>query len=150
MEGSTKNMTTNINSLVLAYLGDSIFEILIREYLVHQNICKVDELQKKAIEYVSAKAQSQFLSELEQKQILTEEELEIVKRARNHKGSRHPKNTDIVTYKRSTGLEALFGYHYLNQNFGRIKELMKIRLGEDYVYLWEKCSTRNDSNKKED
>lgn len=137
-------MNHNINSLVLAYLGDSIYEILIREYLIHQNICKVDELQKEAVKYVSAKAQSNFLKELEENNLLTEEEINIVKRARNHKGSRHPKNTDIVTYKRSTGLEALFGYHYLNGNFERIKKLITKMIGENYVYIWEKCSTRND------
>lgn len=137
-------MNHNMNSLVLAYLGDSIYEILIREYLIHQNICKVDELQKEAVKYVSAKAQSNFLKELEENKLLTEEEINIVKRARNHKGNRHPKNTDIVTYKRSTGLEALFGYHYLNGNFERIKELITKMIGEDYVYIWEKCCTRND------
>lgn len=136
-------MTDNINSLVLAYLGDSIYEILIREYLINKQICKVDELQKEAIKYVSAKAQSKFLEELEQQQLLTDDEIAIVKRARNHKGNRHPKNTDIVTYKKSTGLEALFGYHYLNGNFDRIKELIKTMIGESYVYIWEKCCTRD-------
>lgn len=142
-------MIDSMNSLVLAYLGDSIYEILIREYLIHQKICKVDELQKEAVKYVSAKAQSQFLKELEIENVLTEEELNVIKRARNHKGTRHPKNTDIVTYKRSTGLEALFGYHYLNGNFERIKELMTKMIGEDYVYIWEKCCVRNNTNKKE-
>lgn len=142
-------MNHNMNSLVLAYLGDSIYEILIREYLISKNICKVDELQKEAVKYVSAKAQSNFLKNLEENNLLTEEEINIVKRARNHKGTRHPKNTDIVTYKRSTGLEALFGYHYLNGNFERIKKLITKMIGEDYVYIWEECRTRDDRNKKE-
>lgn len=142
-------MTDSMNSLVLAYLGDSIYEILIREYLIHQNICKVDELQKEAVKYVSAKAQSNFLKQLEENNLLTEEEINVVKRARNHKGTRHPKNTDIVTYKRSTGLEALFGYHYLNGNFERIKELIIKMIGEDYVYIWEKCYVRDNRNKEE-
>ena len=56
--------------------------------------------------------------------------MEIVKRARNHKNSRHPKNTDMNTYKKATGFEALFGYHYMNQNWERIKELMISMKGE--------------------
>lgn len=61
---------------------------------------------------------------------LTEEELSIVYRARNHKGSRHPKHTDIITYKYSTGFEALIGYLYLENKQDRIKEIMKEIIGE--------------------
>lgn len=119
-----------INSLALAYLGDAIYELFIRTFLIEQGICKVNELQKEAVFYVSAKGQAQYLEKLIQENILTQEEIEIVKRARNHKNSRHPKNTDINTYKKATGFEALFGYHYLNQNFDRLKELMISMKGE--------------------
>ncbi len=119
-----------MNSLVLAYLGDAIYELLIRTFLVEQGICKVNELQKEAVYYVSAKGQTYYLEKLIEKNILTAEEMEIVKRARNHKNSRHPKNTDMNTYKKATGFEALFGYHYMNQNWERIKELMISMKGE--------------------
>ncbi len=117
--------TLTTNSLVLAYLGDSVFELIIRKYLISEGICKVNDLQKEAVKYVSAKAQSSTLEKMMKAEFLTEFELEVVKRARNHKGNRHPKNTDIVTYKKSTGFEALFGYYYLENNFDRIRELIK-------------------------
>ena len=106
-------MNKDKNVLTLAYLGDAVYEIYIREYLIKKNISKVDKLQKEAIKYVSAKAQAKIIKELIEKEQLTEEELEIFYRARNHKLQRHPKNTDIITYKHSTGFEAIIGYLYL-------------------------------------
>ena len=116
--------SNEINSLVLAYLGDGIYELLIRTFLVKKGICKVNQLQKEAVRYVSAKRQSEYLEKMIKDDILTQEEIDIVKRARNHKTNHHPKNTDINTYKKATGFEALFGYHYLNHNFKRIEELI--------------------------
>lgn len=118
----------NINSLSLAYLGDAVYELYIRKHLLNKNL-KVNELQKKAIEYVSAKAQSKYLDKLLENNLLTEEEIEIVKRARNHK-SHSSKSADIVTYKKSTGLEALIGYLEITNNKDRIKEIMKYIVGE--------------------
>ena len=123
-------MNKDKNVLVLAYLGDAIYEVYIREYLIKKNIVKVDNLQKEAIKYVSAKAQAKIINNLIEKNILTEEELEIFYRARNHKGTRHPKNTDIITYKYATGLEALIGYLYLEKRKERIEELMNYIRGE--------------------
>lgn len=114
-----------MNVLALAYLGDSIYEIYIRTFLLEQGIVKVKELQEKAIKYVSAKAQRFYLESLINNQILTEEEIVIVKRARNHKSTSHPKNTDIITYKYATGLEALIGHLYLEKNQKRIDEIMQ-------------------------
>lgn len=119
-----------INVLALAYLGDSIYEVYVRKYLLEKGISKVQELQKEAISYVSAKNQSAFLHDMIDQNFLSEEELEIVRRARNHKGNRHPKNTDIVTYKESTGLEALIGYLELKEDRERIEQVMKFILGE--------------------
>lgn len=128
------------NVLVLAYIGDSIYELIIREFLVRKGICKVNDLQVTAIEYVSAKAQSKYLRELLERHFLTDEEITIVKRARNYKSSRHPKNTDIITYKESTGFEALIGYHYLDGNMNRIKEIIEKMLGEGTCIFMEKMS----------
>lgn len=112
-----------MNSLVYAYLGDAIYELYIRKFLISKNIQKVDLLQKESIKYVSAKNQAKFLKEMMDNNFLTEEEINIVKRARNHK-SHSSKSTDIITYKNSTGLEALIGYLYLEQNKKRIDEIM--------------------------
>ena len=119
----------NINSLALAYLGDSIYEVYIRNFLINKGIVKVNELQKEAIVYVSAKNQSDYLNKMIDKNFLLEEELLIIKRARNHK-SHASKSTDIRTYKNSTGLEALIGYLYLTKKEDRIVEIMKFIVGD--------------------
>lgn len=124
-------MTKEINSLVLAYLGDTIYEDYIREYLIKKRINNVNELQKEAIKYVSAKAQCQYLKKLINQDFFTDEELTIIKRARNHKNNSHPKNCDILTYKYATGFEALIGYLKLENNINRINEIIKEILKED-------------------
>ncbi len=113
-----------INSLALAYLGDSIYEVYVREFLLKQNIVKVNELQKNAVKYVSAKGQCKYLMSMIDNNFLNEDELTIVTRARNHKSHTSPKNTDIVTYKYSTGFEALIGYLYLSNKKTRIDDIM--------------------------
>lgn len=120
------------NSLVLAYLGDSIYELYIRKYLITK-YAKVNELQKESIKYVSAKSQSEILSELIEKEILKSEEIEIVKRARNHKSNHKPKYVSVVTYKNATGLEALIGYLYFKNDNKRIDEIM------DYILESRVC-----------
>lgn len=114
-----------INVITLAYLGDAIYEVYIREKLIHQGIAKVEELTKIATKYVSAKGQAEILNNLLDKNILTEEEIEIVKRGRNYKRSSHPKHTDIITYKLSTGFEALIGYLHLSNKLERLEEILK-------------------------
>ena len=117
-----------INSLVLAYLGDTIYENYVRRYLINQGIAHVDELQKSAVKYVSDKNQAAYLQQMIDQGFLSSEELEIVKRARNYKTTSHPKNCDIVTYKYATGLEALIGYLDLNNQHDRILEIMNFIL----------------------
>lgn len=113
-----------INVLVLAYLGDTVYEGYVRKYLVNKGINHVKELQEEAINYVSAKRQAYFLEKLMEQDFFDEEELSVIKRARNYKGSRHPKNCDILTYKHATALEAVIGYlSYLEKNL-RIDEIM--------------------------
>ena len=114
----------NKNMLVLAYLGDSIYEMYVRKYLVDLNIPKVNMLQSESIKYVSAKAQASFLKEMMDINFFNDEELSIIIRARNHKNNHKPKNCDIVTYKYATALEALIGYLYYNDSFLRINEIM--------------------------
>ena len=118
-------MTKEINSLVLAYLGDTIYEDYIREYLIKKGISNVNDLQTESIKYSSAKSQCEIVKRLINDNKFSEEELEIIKRARNHKSTSHPRNCDIVTYRYATGLEALIGYLKLENKEERIKEIMK-------------------------
>ena len=113
-----------INVIVLAYMGDAVYDTYIRKKLIGLGIQKVEELQNKAIEYVSAKGQVKILNYLINNNILSDEELDIVKRGRNNKRSSHPKNTDILTYKLSTGFEALIGYLYLSNKIDRLEEIL--------------------------
>ena len=123
------NKMENINVLALAYLGDSIYEVFIREYLLGKGIVKVNDLQKEAISYVSAKKQSEYLMNMMEANFFLDSEIDIIKRARNHK-SHASKSTDIRTYKNSTGLEALIGYLYLTKNEKRIEEIMNYIVGD--------------------
>ena len=119
-----------MNSLTLAYLGDAIYELYIRKFLISKNIVKINDLQKEAIKFVSAKAQCNIINKLIENNILNEEELDIYKRARNHKQNHKPKNTDIVTYKCATGFEAIIGYLYLNDKIDRIDVIINFIEGE--------------------
>lgn len=108
------------NPLQLAYLGDAVYEVYVREYLIDKHI-RVNDLQNAAIEYVSAKGQAVILESIKDK--LTDSELDIIRRGRNAKSHRAPKNTNISTYKYSTGFEALIGYLHLTDK-ERLKEVI--------------------------
>lgn len=116
--------TIEVNSLVLAYLGDSIYENYVRLYLIKQGINHVKKLQEESLKYVSAKSQSRILRNLMSEDVFTKEEIEIMKRGRNTKINSHPKNTDIITYKEATSLETLIGYLKLENEEERIEEIM--------------------------
>jgi len=111
--------TKTINIQVLALLGDAVYSLYIREKLIKEGINDSNKLQKLIIEYVSAKGEVKALN------YLTEEEQEIIKRGRNYKNNNHPKNTDIITYKLSTGFEALLGDLYIN-NKERLEEILNL------------------------
>ena len=121
-----------INVISLAYLGDSVYEIYVREYLIKKGIAKVEDLQREAVKYVSAKSQCKILSYLMDNNLLTDCELDVVRRGRNYKRTSHPKNTDIITYKMSSGFEAMIGYLYLNNEKDRLDEIMNYILGGIY------------------
>lgn len=121
--------TQEINIISLAYLGDAVYELHIREFLLKKGIAKVDDLMKTSVSYVSAKNQCRILTSLMNDQFLTEEEISIVNRGRNYKRASHPKNTDIITYKLSTGFEALIGFLYL-ENKSRLTEILNYIMEE--------------------
>lgn len=115
--------TRQINIQTLALIGDAVFSLYIREKLVLLGINNSNLLQKKSIFYVSAKGQANIVQTLINNNLLTSEEVDIIKRGRNNKKSNHPKNTDIIIYKISTGFEALLGDLYLN-NKERLQEIL--------------------------
>ncbi len=117
-----------MNNLVLAYLGDAAYELYIREHLINTGLTNVNDLQNASLNYVSAKSQRCILEHLENLNIFTEEEQKIIKRGRNA-SSHKSKNSDIITYKKATGLECLLGYLYIN-NKNRFKEIMEKIVGE--------------------
>ena len=122
--------TKEINVLVLAYLGDAIYEEYIRKYLINKGIGHVNDLQKEAVKYVSANGQASYLNKMIDDGFLNDDEITIVKRARNYKTTSHPKSCDIVTYKYATGLESLIGYLDMENQKIRIDEIMNFILGE--------------------
>ncbi len=111
-----------MNNLVLAYIGDAAYELYIREHLIKE-IINVNDLQKESIKYVSAKAQRKILEYLEENDTFTKEELSLIKKGRNTK-THKSKTTDIITYKKATGLECLIGYLYINDK-KRFNEIME-------------------------
>ena len=116
-----------IHPLVLAYLGEGVFEVYVREYLVKDcQLAKPDLLQKKATFYVSARAQAGFMHKAIENQWLSEEEISVYKRGRNAKNHRSMKNTSVVTHNQSSGFEALIGHLYLLENHVRIKEIFEM------------------------
>ena len=117
--------TKLINIQVLALLGDAIYSLYIREKLIKLGYNDIEKIQKKQVEYVSAQGEVKALNYLIDNNLLTDDELDIVKRGRNYKNNSHPKNTDIITYKLSTGFESLLGDLYLNNN-ERLYEILSL------------------------
>lgn len=111
------------NMITLAYIGDAIYELNIRKRLLPLE--KVKIIQKESLKFVSATSQRKHLEYLLDKNVLTEEEIDIFKRGRNAHGGKS-KSTDIITYRIATGLECIFGYLYLNNRNERINELIDL------------------------
>ena len=117
-----------MESKVLAFMGDAIYEVYIREYLITNGISNVNDLQKMCVKYVSAERQCFFVEKMISDNFLTTCEVDIFKRGRNA-SSHASRSTNIITYKKSTGLESLIGYLYLNKKYDRIKEIMDYIVG---------------------
>lgn len=115
-----------LNGTTLAYIGDAIYEIYVREYLINKGLTKVDDLHKKAIEYTSAVGQKAAYESIEDD--LTDFETSIFKRGRNANTDRKARNADLATYKKATGFEALIGYLYLEKEMKRLEEIIYLIL----------------------
>ena len=114
--------------LVLAYMGDAVYELYVRKYLVEKANTQVDKLHKAAVRIVRAEAQSEAYRKIES--LLTEEEVSVFKRGRNTKSS-VPKHSSVSEYRAATGLEALIGYIYMKGDAERPDYLMNLILGDD-------------------
>ena len=112
-----------LNGIALAYLGDAVYEVYVREHLLDLGMSKPNRLQKKATSYVSAKAQAGLIKLMEDQDKLTDEEWEFFKRGRNANSYTHAKHTSVITYRISTGFEALMGYLKLSGQQERLNEL---------------------------
>ena len=118
-----------INPLVLAYIGDSVFEVYVRTKVVNDGMLKTNKLHKLSTGYVKAKAQAEALVRISEK--LTEEELNIVRRGKNANSNTIPKNADVLDYKKATALEALIGYLFLSNKLDRLDEVIELILNEN-------------------
>ncbi len=115
--------TNTCSGRTLAFLGDAVWSLLVREYLVVNGEGKGKKLQKDSIAYVSAKAQASFYTALHNQQFFTEEEEEVFHRGRNANDGATPKNTDVQTYRISTGFEAILGALHLEGKQDRIHDI---------------------------
>ena len=111
-----------LNPLQLALVGDGVYELFIRNYILSNNTeLSAHKIHVKAIGYVKAKSQSAIMHELENE--LTEDEIYVFKRGRNAKSATVPKNADVRDYRMATGFETLVGYLYLVGNIERLNYL---------------------------
>ena len=107
----------------LAYLGDAVWSLLVRRWLIEQGEGKGDSLQQKSVHYVSAKAQAKYYEMLHEEGFFTEEEEEQFRRGRNGNAGSVPKNTPVQIYRKSTGFEAMIGALELDGNHDRVVEI---------------------------
>jgi len=112
-----------MNGNTLAFLGDAVLTLKVRELLISRGITHTKKMQEQSIKVVSASAQAAFMQGLIKDSWLSEDEMTIYKRGRNYKPTSKAKNVDILTYKQSTGFEALLGYWYLTNNETRLRQI---------------------------
>lgn len=114
-----------INTTALAFMGDAVYEVYVRKYVMEQGFVSADILHKAAVKYVKADAQAEAVKKL-MKDFLTEEEIALVKRARNRKSTSKSRSAGPVAYKLATAFEALIGYLYLAEKKERAREIMAL------------------------
>ncbi|GEN35274.1 Mini-ribonuclease 3 [Aneurinibacillus danicus] len=115
-----------MNALTLAYMGDAVLEVRVRQHLIAAGEVKPNLLQRAAVRYVSAKAQAGIVSGIWER--LTEEEQAVLRRGRNAKSATMPKNARVADYRLSTGFEALLGFLYLTGQEERLDEILSYSL----------------------
>lgn len=125
----------------LAYVGDAVYEILVRTYLIQKYDYNVNDLHKRAVKFVKAEAQADFLQKIDC--ILTEEEKKVVKRGRNAKITSVPKNAVMIDYRYATAFEALLGYLFLKNDYDRIFQLF-----DKIIEIKENVGDTNENNRR--
>ncbi len=113
-----------LSPISLAFLGDAVYEAMVREHLVQQKDRKTDDLHRAAVRYVSAQAQHEAMQRI--LPLLTEEETQAFKRGRNTHVTHVPRGATTAQYHSATGFEALFGWLYLNGRIERLRELFRV------------------------
>ena len=121
---TAENKTKNINTTALAYVGDAVYEVYIRERVLQMEKVHVDYLHKLAIGYVNNAGQARAVKQMMKEGFFTEEEVALLKRARNHKTASKPRNADPVNYKLATAFEALIGWLHLDGRKDRMEEII--------------------------
>lgn len=116
----------NHSGNVLAFVGDAVLSLQVREHLVSLGISKTKQLQETSTKYVSAGAQAKFVDYLLINDVLNQEETLIFKRGRNAKSASMAKNAEVKDYRMATGLEALWGYLYLNNEHERLASIWEM------------------------
>ena len=121
----TRHLDVNlINGIALAFEGDAVYSLYIRRHLIFQGQTKPNQLHRLATRYVSAKAQASLIEKMLEQELLTEKELDIYKRGRNANSHTKAKNADVVTYRMSTGFEAVMSYLHMTENLERLESLI--------------------------
>ena len=111
-----------MSPLVLAYIGDAVYEVFVRTFVICKAKASVHNLHKNSVKLVKAKAQSDIISKIMFQ--LTNEERDIVRRGRNAKAGTIPKNASFIEYKYATGFESLIGFLYLKRDFERLMQIL--------------------------
>ena len=119
----------NLSSIVLAFIGDAVYSLFVREKLVSESDAKTGELNKLSSQIVCAKAQAKKIDEI--MPLLTDEEKDVFRRARNAKKGAKAKNASVVEYNKSTGFEAVIGFLYLTGKYERIDKLLKYEVDNE-------------------
>lgn len=119
----TKAEINRYNTTTLAYLGDAVFEVIVREKIIREKPGDVNRSHHTAVRYVSAAGQALAARHMVAENFLTDEELAIYKRARNHRSMSRPQHADPKEYKIATGFEALLGFLYLADDRERLREI---------------------------
>ncbi len=127
-EIKTETQLNTMSPLTWAYIGDSVFELYIRTYLVKKTNLKPHKLHIEAIKYVKAQAQANILNKIYDK--LSEEEQDIIRRTRNTENHHLPKNANLTDYQYATAFEGLIGYLYLSGKEDRLNELLEMAIKE--------------------
>jgi len=122
--GGAVNDPESLSPLVLAYIGDAVYELFVRTALVAKGTNRLPQLHRAAVRLVRATSQADFLARIEG--MLTEEERQVMKRGRNARSGQAPRGTAVIAYRLSTGLESLVGYWYLRGEIERLEQVLSL------------------------